>query len=370
MRVWLHADRLEPGGLEKKIETIALRLPRDRFEPFVSWSWRAGSIGDRLTERGVPVAHLDTSPTARPESVTTLTGVAPDVFHSFSCAHNSHDVELATAAGIPSILTNRSNIRHWDPTLEVRPWETRRNALTHRVTACCQTVADYCTRVEGVPSHRVASIPNGVAPAPPRATGPGLRHELGLTNQTFVVGYLARYRSLKAHDVLLRAFAKVQAVHPGSHLVCSGMTDLNVREELESLAATLVIGPKVSLLDARADVSSIYHGLDLYAHPSLSEGLSNSILEAMAHRVPVVATDVGGTAEAVTDHVTGALVPPGDVDSLAQAILRAIEHPAVTTAWADAGLTRAHTRFSLDAMVKGYEAVYHSPRLASPESDD
>jgi len=366
VRVWLHADCLETGGLENKIAAIATSLPRDQFEPWVSWGSRPGSIGDCLSERGVPVVQLKTAPGSRPESLKMLEGAAPDVFHSFSCAKNSYDVELAAAAGIPSVVTNRGNIRHWDPKLEIQPWEERRNALTHRVTACCQTVADYCTRVEGVPASRVATIRNGVAPAPPRAAGPGLRQELGLPDRTFVVGYLARYRTLKAHDVLLRAFAKAADAHSAIHLVCSGMTDVGVREELAGLAAALGIAQKVSLLHARSDVSSLYHGLNLYAHASLSEGLSNSILEAMAHRLPVVATDVGGTTEAVEDEVTGALVPPGDVESLAQAIVRTVEHPETANAWADAGLARARSHFSLAAMLKGYEDVYRFSRHASP----
>ncbi len=364
IRVWLHADSLESGGLEKNIETIATGLCQETFDPHVSWSWRDGVVGDRLRAAGIPVFHLPHAPEFRSRSAAVLRRFSPAVFHSFSCAKHAHDTELATEAGIPSVVTFRGNIRHWDPKLEVQPWEVKRNSRTHRITACCQTVADYCARIEGVERSRIATILNGAPDPPPRAETANLRAELGLSPSSFVIGYLARYRKLKAHDVLVRAFAQVRAIHPDSHLVCSGLADEGVREELGSLAAELGVQDRVHLLDSRDDVSAVYYSLDLYAHASRSEGFSNSILEAMAHGLPVVATRVGGTAEAVEDGVTGTLVEPDNAEALAAAIIRVARDPELGYAWGRAGRQCVGARFTMASMVAGYAEVYRS--LSAP----
>ena len=360
IRVWLHADSLESGGLEKNVETIATGLPKDTFEPYVSWSWRDGVVGDRIRAAGIPVFHLPHAPEFRSRSVEVLRRFSPTIFHSFSCAKHAHDTDLAADACIPSVVTFRGNIRHWDPKLEVQPWELKRNARTHRITACCQTVADYCARIEGVEPTRITTVLNGAPEPPPRGTTADLRTGLGLPPSSFVVGYLARYRKLKAHDVLIRAFAQVLAVRPDSHLVCSGLADDGVLEELRSLVAELGVANRIHLLDSRDDVSALYYGFDLYAHASRSEGFSNSILEAMAHSLPVVATRVGGTAEAVDDGVTGALVQPDDVDGLADAIIRAAENPGLRAAWGQAGRSVVAARFTMASMIAGYAEVYRS----------
>ena len=360
IRVWLHADSLESGGLEKNVETIATGLPKDTFEPYVSWSWRDGVVGDRIRAAGIPVFHLPHAPEFRSSSVGVLRRASPTVFHSFSCAKHAHDTDLAADAGIPCVVTFRGNIRHWDPKLEVQPWEQKRNARTHRITACCQTVADYCARIEGVERDRITTVLNGAPEPPPRGTTADLRAELGLTPLSFVVGYLARYRKLKAHDVLIRAFAQVLAVRPDSHLVCSGLADDGVLEELRSLVAELGVANRIHLLDSRDDVSALYYGFDLYAHASRSEGFSNSILEAMAHGLPVVATRVGGTAEALEDGVTGALVEPGDAEALASAIIRAAGNPDLRIAWGQAGRSAVSQRFTMASMIAGYADVYRS----------
>ena len=304
--------------------------------------------------------HLPHAPEVRSRSVEVLRRFSPTIFHSFSCAKHAHDTDLAADACIPSVVTFRGNIRHWDPKLEVQPWELKRNARTHRITACCQTVADYCARIEGVEPTRITTVLNGAPEPPPRGTTADLRTGLGLPPSSFVVGYLARYRKLKAHDVLIRAFAQVLAVRPDSHLVCSGLADDGVLEELRSLVAELGVANRIHLLDSRDDVSALYYGFDLYAHASRSEGFSNSILEAMAHSLPVVATRVGGTAEAVDDGVTGALVQPDDVDGLADAIIRAAENPGLRAAWGQAGRSVVAARFTMASMIAGYAEVYRS----------
>jgi glycosyltransferase involved in cell wall biosynthesis len=127
---------------------------------------------------------------------------------------------------------------------------------------------------------------------------------------------------------------------------------------LGALVGELGLESNVALLPSRSDVSSIYRGLDLYVHPSCNEGFSNSILEAMSHALPVVATRVGGTPEAVVHGVAGLLVPKDDVDALSTAILEMLSNPERARKFGEAGRQRVAFCFTVDRMVEAYARLY------------
>lgn len=357
LRIVLQVDHLKLGGLEKKVANLALRLDRRRFEPVVSWQgW--GELGELLYDAGVPLIRIRAQQETVEQMAARLKELRAVIYHSFRLRKNEFDVLVAAKAGVPRIVTNRANVRHWDPHMRVQPWEIERNARTHAITACCQAVASVCCRVEQQPAEKVAVLYNGV-PLPAGVPGAGgIRAELDLVPGTLVLGYTAAYRTLKAHDVLLAAFAKVLRAHPRTHLICCGRVMDQECAALPDLAARLGIARSVSLLDARRDVASVYRDLDLYVHPSRSEGFSNSVLEAMAHGLPVVATAVGGTAEAVEDGVTGLLVPPRDEDALAAAIVRLLSNRDERRRMGREGRARAEQKFSIDAMIQAYARFY------------
>jgi len=115
---------------------------------------------------------------------------------------------------------------------------------------------------------------------------------------------------------------------------------------------------KVTLLGHRGDVENVFAGIDVFVQPSKSEGMSNTILEAMASGVPVVATHVGGADELVVDGETGILVPPSDPLLLANAIDRLVADEALRHLMGSAARTRAHEQFSLERMVSNYQSFY------------
>jgi glycosyltransferase involved in cell wall biosynthesis len=130
------------------------------------------------------------------------------------------------------------------------------------------------------------------------------------------------------------------------------------KSEMEELARKLNLEGNVIFTGQREDVADILRDVDLVVHPSLSEGLSNVILEAMAAALPVVATRVGGTPELVRDGATGLLVPPGNASDLAQAIARLLDDPALARGFGDTGRQRIIQEFSIDRMLRQTEALY------------
>jgi len=185
----------------------------------------------------------------------------------------------------------------------------------------------------------------------PGTDGAGIRAELGIPEGAPVIGTLSRLDAIKDHPTLFDAFARVRALHPGAHLLVVG--DGPERGKLEGLR-----GPGVHLLGNRLDAPRILRAIDLFALPSRNEGISNTILEAMATGLPVIASRVGGNPELVEDGETGRLVPAGDADALAGALLGYLDGKEPGRAHGRAGRARAIARFSVASMVLGYEAVW------------
>jgi glycosyltransferase involved in cell wall biosynthesis len=358
IRILYHLDYLWAGGLEKKAAALILGLDRRRFDPMVSWGRKFGVVGMQLRERGVPVMQIN--PQVLSEKaflVGQIRDIRPHIFHSFSCNQDATDVSLAAAAGVPVILTNRGSTRHWNESGQMQEWEIERNRATRKIIACSHAVAAICARVECVPLHEISVIYNGVKEPDLTTSLPSIRDQLKIKKTAPVIGYTATYRSLKAHEILLRTFQQVNALYPESHLICCGEEYDGTKQALQSLAAELNLR-NISLFGRQENMDAVYRGLDIYAHPSLSEGFSNSILEAMAHGLPVVASAVGGNAEAVVDGVTGMLVPAGDAKAMAQAITVLVRDASMRKQLGDAGRLRAVERFSLAAMVSAYQDIY------------
>lgn len=355
LNLLLYVLGLQEGGAEKRVERLARGLNGSRFQTVVAYSRPWGVVGDRLRRAGIPVVRFAARDEAEAESV--LRAIAPDIFHSFT-HKDAVDIAAATAVGTPLVMASRVNMRDWDERLQVRPWELARNRMTHRVTAVSGAVASLCMQVEGVARQKIIVIHNGAEIPSLDHDGTAFRKELGIASHAPIIGYLANYRPEKAHESLLRSFRLVVDRRPDAHLICCGIMASGADSRLGALVGELGLESNVALLPSRSGVSPVYRGLDLYVHSSRHEGFSNSILEAMSHALPVVATNVGGTPEAVLHGVTGLLVPRDDVDALSTAILEMLSNPERATKFGEAGRERVERCFTVDRMVEAYARLY------------
>ena len=229
--------------------------------------------------------------------------------------------------------------------------------LPSAVFAVSSDLRHYMT-LEGFAARRVRVIHNGVDPGlpPTRADRDAARRACGLTARTPVIGAVGRLDPVKDLDTLVRAFATLRHAHPALRLLVVG--DGPERAGLEERASALGVGSAVSFLGYRADARQILPALDVYVNSSLHEGVSLTILEAMAAAVPVVATSVGGTPEVVADDETGVLVPSRSPVALASAVSHLLVNPDRRAQLGRAGRSRVERLFSLDAMTARYLDVY------------
>jgi sugar transferase (PEP-CTERM/EpsH1 system associated) len=176
----------------------------------------------------------------------------------------------------------------------------------------------------------------------------------------WLVGTVGRMHRVKDQTMLARAFVRALALAPEAaermRLVLIG--DGPLRGEVAAILAEAGQSHLAWLAGERADVPGILRGLDCFVLPSLAEGISNTILEAMASGLPVIATRVGGNPELVDEGTTGSLVPAADPDALAGEVVRYFRDPRLAASRGRAGRARAEELFGLDGMARRYRALY------------
>jgi glycosyltransferase involved in cell wall biosynthesis len=213
----------------------------------------------------------------------------------------------------------------------------------------------------GLPSECISVIHNAIdADAwSPRYATSALKQELGLGQACPVIGYVGRIMPEKDLETWLRAAALVAQRYPEAQFVLVGEgRDGSTLGQLQRLAAELRIAEQVHFPGYRAHLLPIYGSFDLFMLSSRREGLPNSILEAMAVGLPVVTTDVAGTSELVLDGYTGYVVPQGDVERLAHAMVTLVADPKLRQRMAQAGRERIEREFSFTHRLQRVEELY------------
>ena len=183
--------------------------------------------------------------------------------------------------------------------------------------------------------------------------------EFRWTNENRVVLNVGGLRPVKDHHTLVRAFARVYEKAPRARLLLVGSDHgSGIKEELQNLAADLGIRNAVHFAGVRRDIPQLQSLCSVYANTSLFEGMSNTVLEAMAAGNPVIATDVGGNPELVEDGMTGFLFPSGNDQQLAERLEQLLTNPHLAGEMGIAGRRKAEQKHSIFPMVRDYGGLY------------
>ncbi|MHC1696765.1 MAG: glycosyltransferase [Geobacteraceae bacterium] len=219
---------------------------------------------------------------------------------------------------------------------------------------------------------QVTMIRNAIEQQPFHVAGQraSCRSEFGLDPDSIVIGSSGRLEKVKRYDLMLQGFTTIFERFPNSRLMLIG--DGSLKTDLEFLAKELGIADAVIWTGFRKDVPRLLTALDIYVQSSVNEGLSLSILEAMAAGKPVIITDVGGARELVDNGRTGILIAPGSATEISGAIIELLEVPAKRSLLADAGRDYVEKEFGIRQMMESYRQLYESflqPHL-SPDASD
>jgi len=226
--------------------------------------------------------------------------------------------------------------------------------LPDAVFAVSEQVRKHCIEVDRIPAERVETVYNGTDFAPSEDAS---RQAAVRDIPTIVT--IGNIRHVKGHDVFVRAAAEVAREFPSANFVIAGeVLEPDFYATLRQLISQLGLEGKFHLAGGVNDLKTFLREADLFVMPSRSEGFSNAIVEAMAAGLPVVATDVGGNAEAVVDGLTGRIVPACDVNLMAGAIREILGNHQLAQAMGIAGRRRAAERFTTEAMMKQITSTY------------
>jgi len=344
------------GGLEKGVDTL-IRKTADRIQHEVISL--AGDIPHHLPE-GCRQRVLGKKQGNSLRSVFRLAAWLKDLKPCVVHTRNWPGIDgilAARLAGIRAVVHGEHGWGVDDPD-GTNPRRRRiRRFLSRwvRTTTCVSKDIEAWLKDDVRVRCPVVQIYNGVdtdafAPAP---TGDDVRKELSAPPGAPLILCVGRLDPIKDHGTLFRAFARVRERFPEARLACVG--EGKARAEVEKHA-----GPGVHLLGNRTDVARILQAADVFALASRNEGISNTILEAMATGLPVVATRVGGNPELIAEGETGRFFAPGDDAALAEALEGYLADPALREAHGRAGRARCEERFGVHAMVRAYEGVWRS----------
>ena len=320
--------------------------------------------------RGIPLRALTIQRDIDPSLVfklrRALREIAPDIAHSHLIHGDLYGLCAAKLAGIGVLISSRHNddqFRHHPVWRRISPWLWR---ATSGGIAISAAIKDFMIQVEGAPSDKIHVARYGlqetwVADAELRTARQRLTAELRLDEDALLLGIVCRLVEQKGIAYALRAFQRMRARFPAAHLVIAG--DGELRSELEALAAELGSADHVHWLGWRSDAAAMIGAFDALLLPSLWEGFGLVLLEAMARRVPIIASRVSAIPEVVVHGETGLLVAPRDVDALAAAMTRLLADHALRQHMGLLGAARLEERFSVERMARETIAVYESSLL-------
>lgn len=354
---------LATGGLENGVVNL-VNAGGPEFRHAIVCLSSAGSMRDRL-KAGVEVISLGKRRGHDLGAVRRLVGVLrrmrPAIVHSRNWAAFD-GVPAARLAGVPVVVHGEHGRDVADPHGRNLRRKLARRILSPLVTRFVTVSRDlerWLVEDVRIPARKVLSIHNGVDLARFGERRPRVAREtLKLPSDAVVVGTVGRLDPVKDQAGLIRSFATVLAEHPEAYLIIAG--DGPCREDLTRLAVDLGVGRRVRLLGDCPDVPLVLSAMDLFVLPSIAEGMSNTVLEAMAAGLPVIATGVGGNPELVEEGTTGRLVPPQQAAALTAAMAAYLDDPNLRTLHGKASRQRATEHFALTRMCDAYTSLYTS----------
>jgi len=360
---------LGTGGLENGLINLINRTPDDRYRHAIVCLAQSGVFERRIAKPGVQIISLHRRP-GNDFSIywklwKALRGLKPAIVHTRNLS--------ALEGQIPAFFLLRVKTVHgvhgrdvFDLDGDNRKYNLLRKLirpLVGRYITVSRDLKDWLRESVGVPVNKVTQIYNGVDQTrfcPRSGDKPDLAPAGFLRKDKVVTGTVGRLAAVKDQANLIQAFNRLLSRHPENRdllrLVIAG--DGPERGRLEKLVEDLWIQDCVWITGDRDDIPDVLKLFDIFVLPSLGEGISNTILEAMATGLPIIATHVGGNPELVEEGVNGHLVPRDNHVALAESMEKLIHSRSSRKTMGEAGLKKVRAEFDWNKTVAGYLAVY------------
>lgn len=369
---------LDVGGTERHLTALAQELVDFGWRPVIYCIYRKGLVSEGLSEHGInvvgPPIDVPRVPVWRPHALGTLALSAarlfrlmaqqrPTIIHFFLPAAYLIGGPLSLLLPIRARIMSRRSLNNYQKRWPVARWiEPFLHKRMSVIVPNSQAAARQLIDVEGCSEEKIKVIYNGVDMERYKASGNSPRRKaretLGLNQSAFVAVSIANLIPYKGHADLIRAYSIAQDNLPkGWQLLCVGRDD-GLLEELKRLVSSQGLSAHIAFKGPKTDIVNVLHAADIGLLCSHEEGFSNSILEGMAARLPMIVTDVGGNPEAVLHRKTGLVVPPKDPVALSKAITLLASEPERARRMGAAGQHRAQKKFAIQRCINEYHTLY------------
>lgn len=369
--------RLAMGGLENGLVNLINHMPPERYRHAIVCLTDFTDFRERIRSPSVSVLALQKKPGVDLSAYRKLWGIIHDLQPMIVHTRNLPTFEmaaLAAVARVPVRIHGEHGRDVHDAYGTSKKFLVFRKVLdpaVHHYVAVSQDLKQWLIQKVAVSSEKVSQIYNGVDKkkfcSPVRKSRDIFPRGFASGDQ-IVIGTVGRFQKVKDQATLVNGLAVLLKKHPkmanAVRLVMVG--DGPLRGELEQLAYDCQLTNVVWMSGPRTDISSLLQSMDIFVLPSEAEGISNTILEAMASGLPVIATRVGGNVELVRDGETGLLIPPKDPQALSKALLTYLQDASLMRRHGERGRKRVEMEFSMEAMVEHYLQVYDHALGISP----
>ena len=363
---------LETGGAEVQLLRLLTDIDRSKFEMIVISLHNETYLADKIRELGLPVysLQLKKNPLNVRKAYSILKEFNPDVIHG--TMYEGGVVGTLFNKFLPKkppvIWTVHEPLEHYDKEpmrkrLQLRTW-----GLISKLPACMMYVSNLNKKQHlawGFNNDKSIVIPNGVDTSkcfPNRPAGIKVRHSLGIPDDAFVIGKIARFHRQKNHIGFMHSAALLAKTHPNVHFMLVGTNVDDSNEELVGLRKELGLEVKVHMLGNREDIPDVINAFDLATLTSFGEAFPLTLGEAMVSGIPCVATDVGDNDYIIGN--TGIITPIGDDEAMAAAWQKMADiktnTPEIYAQKGQAARQRTLDNFTLEQQVKQHEDLYRN----------
>lgn len=359
-RVVLLIPTLDRSGAEKQCALLATRLPKDRFDVHVIALTREGPYADLLKAHAIPLTVIGKRAKFDPFTLLRLRAelrrLQPDVLHTWLFAANAYGRLCSGVVPKVKIVVSERCVDSWKANWQL--WLDRRLiGRTDRLVGNSASVVDFY-RDQGIPPDKLVCIPNGID-IEKQDVAPdvvSLRHEMNLPPDAYVAGFIGRLARQKRIEDLIWAVETLRQIRHGLHLAVIG--DGPERQRLVEFTQNVHCTEHVTFMGHREDAVRFLKAMNVFCLASSFEGMSNSVMEAMAAGLPVIASDIPPNRELVLQGVTGFLCKLGDTVGFMQFLRRLIDEPGLGERLGNAGRERIRNEFSVQRMVDRYADLY------------
>lgn len=350
------------GGTEKTILELCRGLDKNRFQNFVAAIKSEGETAERLKRIPVPVTALHSAEGFLPGLLDLprvvfkisqlILKIEPDIVHTWLTRANVVGRLAALLVHHPRTI---SSLRVMESEKQYHLWaEYLTQMLCNAVTVNCTALEKFAVEKIWIPKNKVVLIFNGIQIPPSPLAGEGRVRD----GSDFLIGSIGRLHAQKGMDIFIRAAQIVLKQFPDFKFVVAG--DGPEKQSLQKLAHNLGIESQVKFCGWVHPSADFLKTLNIFVLTSRWEGMPNVILEAMALKIPVVATEVGGVPDLIENEKSGLLVESKNTDACAEAMLRLIQQPALRQQFTKNAFQRVSEKFSLKQMIQSYESLYES----------